>query len=71
MIAPLVLAAIGLVLSGRREARSRPSRLPRIGGRPATRAAAAGLGLAVALVVGGPLRPASAAAGRTGPRSCR
>jgi Flp pilus assembly protein TadB len=55
MTAPLVLAAIGLVLVRRREARSRPSRLPRIGDRLTTRAAAAGLGMAMALVVGGVL----------------
>ena len=49
----LVLAATGLVLVRRREAGRRPSRLPRMGDRPTTRAAAAGLGVAMALVVGG------------------
>lgn len=53
MTAPLVLAAIGLGLARRRRVRSRPSRLPRIGDRPTTRAAAAGLGIAMALVIGG------------------
>jgi Flp pilus assembly protein TadB len=55
MTAPLVLAAIGLGLIGRRQTPSRPSRPPRMGGRPTTRAAAAGLGIAMALVVGGVL----------------
>src|SRR4051794_29238746 len=55
MTAPLMLAAIGLVLVRRREARPRPSRLLRTGDRPTTRAAAVGLGIAMALVVGGVL----------------
>jgi Flp pilus assembly protein TadB len=53
MTAALALAAIGLVLAGRRRPRPRRPELPRLGGRPTTQAAAAGLGLAVALVVGG------------------
>jgi Flp pilus assembly protein TadB len=55
MTAPLVLAAVGLVLVGRRESQSRLSlRPPRLaGGRVTTWTAAAGLGLATALVVGG------------------
>jgi Flp pilus assembly protein TadB len=53
MTAALALAAIGLVLAGRRRLRPRRPELPRLGGRLTTRAAAAGLGLAVALVVGG------------------
>jgi Flp pilus assembly protein TadB len=73
MTAPLVLAAIGLVLVRRRGARSVPSRLPRIGDRSTTRAAAAGLGIAMALVVGGVLGLAvgvavAVAAGRLIPR---
>jgi Flp pilus assembly protein TadB len=73
MTTPLVLAAIGLGLVGRREPRSRPSRSPRIGGRPTTRIAAAGLGIAVALVLGGVLGVAAGvgiavAAGRLIPR---
>lgn len=73
MTAPLVLAAIGLVLVGRREERSRKSRLPRLGGRLSTRTAAAGLGVAVALVVGGAVGAAvgvvaAVAAGRLIPR---
>jgi Flp pilus assembly protein TadB len=73
MTAPLVLAAIGLLLVGHRDSRSQPSRLARLGGRQTTRAAAAGLGLAVALVVGGVLGVAlgvgiAAAAGRLIPR---
>ncbi len=73
MTAPLVLAAIGLVLVARRETRSRPSRLPRRDGRLTTRAAAAGLGVAVALVVGGAVGAAvgvavAVAAGRLIPR---
>jgi Flp pilus assembly protein TadB len=53
MTAALALAAIGLLLAGRRRPRPRRPELPRLGGRLTTRAAAAGLGLAVALVVGG------------------
>ena len=73
MTAPLVLAAVGLVLVGRQEARSRPSSLPRLGGRLTTRAAAASLGVAVALVVGGAVGAAAGvavavAAGRLIPR---
>jgi Flp pilus assembly protein TadB len=73
MTAPLVLAAVGLVLVGRREARSRQSRLPRLGGRLTTRTAAASLGVAVALVVGGAVGAAvgvaaAVAAGRLIPR---
>jgi Flp pilus assembly protein TadB len=55
MIAPLVLAAAGLALVHCRAKRSLPARAPRIGGRSTTRAAAAGLGLAVALVISGVL----------------
>ena len=60
MTVPLMLAAMGLGLVGRREARpprSRPRRVSgrRISGRPTTRAAAAGLGIAVTFVVGGVL----------------
>lgn len=60
MTVPLMLAAMGLGLVGRREARprrSRPRRISgrRISGRPTTRATAAGLGIAVMLVVGGAL----------------
>ena len=62
MTAPLVLAAIGLGLVRRRKVRSRPSRLPRIGDRPTTRAAAAGLGIAMALVIGGVLGVAAGVA---------
>lgn len=62
MTAPLVLAAIGLGLVRRRRVRSRPSRLPRIGDRPTTRAAAAGLGIAMALVIGGVLGVAAGVA---------
>ena len=62
MTAPLMLAAIGLVLVGRREVRSRSSSLPRLGGRLTTRAAAAGLGVAVALVVGGAVGAAAGVA---------
>ena len=73
MTAPLVLAAIGLVLIRGREARSRPSTLPRIGGRPTAQAASVGLGLAIALVVGGVLGVAvgvvvAVAVGRLVPR---
>jgi pilus assembly protein TadC len=53
MTAALALAAVGLVLAGRRRPRPRRPELPRLGGRLTTQAAAAGLGLAVALVVGG------------------
>lgn len=58
MTMPLMLAAMGLGLVGRREARPRRSRPGRISGRwisgrPTTRATAAGLGIAVTLVVGG------------------
>ncbi len=52
MTAPLVLTAIGLALLGRRHPRSRPSSIPQLGG-PQKWVAAAGLGFAVALVVGG------------------
>ena len=60
MTVPLVLAAMGLGLVGRREARpwrSRPRRISgrRISGRPTTGAAAAGLGIAVTFVIGGVL----------------
>lgn len=73
MTAPLVLAAIGLGMAGRRKTRSRVSRLPRMGGRAATPAAAVGLGVALALVIGGPLGVAvgvavAVAAGRLVPR---
>jgi Flp pilus assembly protein TadB len=73
MTAPLLLATIGLGLAGRRETGSRRSRLPRIGSRPTTRAAAAGLGVATALVIGGGLGVAvgvavAVAAGRLIPR---
>jgi Flp pilus assembly protein TadB len=53
MSAPLVLTAILLVLVGGRQVRSRPSRMPRLGRPLRKRVAATGLGLAVALVVGG------------------
>lgn len=53
MTAPVVLTAIGLALIGRRHPRSRLSSVPRLGGPLTKRTAAAGLGLAVALVVGG------------------
>ena len=62
MTAPLVLAAIGLGLVRRRKVQSRPSTLPRIGDRPTTRAAAAGLGIAMALVIGGVLGVAAGVA---------
>jgi pilus assembly protein TadC len=73
MTAPLVLAGAGLVLVGRQESRSWPSRAPRLGDRLTSQAAAAGLGLAVALVVGGVLGLAlgvgvAAATGRLVPR---
>ena len=60
MTVPLVLAAMGLALVGRREVRPRRSWLRRISGRRisgrlTTRATAAGLGIAVTLVVGGVL----------------
>jgi Flp pilus assembly protein TadB len=58
MTAALALAAIGLVVAGRRPRAHRPE-LPRLGGRLSTRAAAGGLGLAVALVVGGVLGAAA------------
>lgn len=62
MTAPLVLTAMGLALVGCRPLRSRPSRTPRPGGPLTKRAAAAGLGLAVALAVGGPIGVAVGAA---------
>ena len=55
MTVPLVLAAMGLGLVGRREARPWRSRPRRISGRPTTGAAAAGLGIAVTFVIGGVL----------------
>jgi Flp pilus assembly protein TadB len=55
MTAALVLTAIGLGLVVRGEAQPRPPGQRRIGGPPTTRAAATGLGIAVALVVGGVL----------------
>jgi pilus assembly protein TadC len=61
MSAPFVLAAIGLGLVRRREA-PRRLRLPRISGRPTTRAAAAGLGIALVLVIGGVLGVAAGVA---------
>ncbi len=53
MTAALMLATIAVMLAGWR--RPRGAQLPRIGSQLATRAAAAGLGIAVALVVGGAL----------------
>ena len=53
MTAPLVLAAIGLGLVGRRQMRPAQSTMARFGSAPMRRAAAVGLGLAAALVVGG------------------
>ena len=58
MTAALALAAIGLMVAGRRPRARRPE-LPRLGDRLTTRAAAGGLGLAVALVIGGVLGAAA------------
>jgi len=55
MTAAMVLTAIGLGLVGRGEAQPRPPGQRRIGGPSTTRAAATGLGIAVALMVGGVL----------------
>lgn len=53
MTAALAVIAIALVLAGRRRPRPRRPQPPRLGSRLTTRVAAAGLGIAVALVVGG------------------